>query len=420
MGNVDDNYLNQHQIYFAKSDLRSAFKILPILPTQRHLLIYKAKHPVSRKMYWFVEKTLPFGASISCAKFQLFSDSLRHILEYATGQHDRVTNYLDDFLFIARDEQEVNQLVRDFLAICEQIGCPVALDKTEWGTTSIVFLGVLLNGRRHCLALPDDKILKAIRLLKLTCDAKKMTVKMIQRLAGTLNFLCKAIIPGRTFTRSMYEKLKIVDSKGSPLKPYHHVNINQQFKFDCGVWQIFLENASANQLCRPFIDLTDQLEAVHLNFATDATLNPNLGMGGIFQNRWFAQKWDKQFIIDQQPSICYLELFALVTAVLIWGSDKRLCNTRVSILCDNEGVVHMINSMTGKCPHSMKLIRLLALDNLKFNRRIFVKHISSQKNYLADSLSRLDFCRFWRLAPTNTSRYPDCLPTEIWPMQKVW
>ena len=108
----------------------------------------------------------------------------------------------------------VNNMVRQFLEICQNIGCPVALDKTEWGTTQIVFLGILLDGRRHCLMVPEEKVQKALRLLEWVRSSAKITIKTVQKLTGTLNFLSRAIVPGRTFTRSMYDKLKTSDSKG--------------------------------------------------------------------------------------------------------------------------------------------------------------------------------------------------------------
>ena len=42
------------------------------------------------------------------------------------------------------------------------------------------------------------------------------------------------------------------------------------------------------------------------------------------------------------PSIEYLELFALTAAVLTWGS--KLKNRRITIFCDNLSVVCMINN----------------------------------------------------------------------------
>ena len=134
------------KIYLAKSDLKSTFRILPILPQQRRFLIMKAKNPKNGKTMFFIEKCLPFGASISCVRFQLFSDSLRHITEFMIGRQFVITNYLDDYLFIHTEETGCNGMVRTFLEVCENIGCPVALEKTEWASLQVVFLEILLDG----------------------------------------------------------------------------------------------------------------------------------------------------------------------------------------------------------------------------------------------------------------------------------
>ena len=229
-------------LFFAKSDLRSAFRILPILPSQRCYLLMKARHPQTKEYMFFVEKNLPFGASVSCAKFQLFSDSLQFLVEKMAGSSFSVTNYLDDYLFIHYSAEGCNYLVRQFLELCSLINCPVAMDKTEWATPRIVFLGILMDGRKHMLVVPEEKKIKALHWLKWVRDHSKITIKMVQKLTGTLNFLGKAIVPGRTFTRSLYSKLKIKDSQGNPLKQYHHVAMGAEFKSDCQMWEFFLLN----------------------------------------------------------------------------------------------------------------------------------------------------------------------------------
>ena len=45
-----------------------------------------------------------------------------------------------------------------------------------------------------------------------------------------------------------------------------------------------------------------------------------LGIGGIFGNRWIVTKWGEDFMEKYQPSIEYLELYALVAGVLTWVS----------------------------------------------------------------------------------------------------
>ena len=68
----------------------------------------------------------------------------------------------------------------------------------------------------------------------------------------------------------------------------------------------------------------------------------------------------------------------------------------------------------------MVLIRLLSLNCLKYNRRIWVQYVKSEENILADSLSRLDFKRFWCNAPPNMDRQPTSLSTDLWPVSKIW
>ena len=80
----------------------------------------------------------------------------------------------------------------------------------------------------------------------------------------------------------------------------------------------------------------------------------------------------------------------------------------------------MVNNLSSSCPNCMTLLRLLVLNNLKHDRRVFVKYISSKANYLADSLSRLDFDRFRRLGGNKMNDYPNKVSALIWLLDKIW
>ena len=58
----------------SKSNMKSAFRNLGILKSNWRYLIMMAKSPKDGLSYYFVDKCLPFGASISCAIFQAFSN----------------------------------------------------------------------------------------------------------------------------------------------------------------------------------------------------------------------------------------------------------------------------------------------------------------------------------------------------------
>ena len=78
---------------------------------------------------------------------------------------------------------------------------PIALDKTFWATTRMVFLGLLIDMEFQLVLIPKEKLLKGQYLVELILEkkSKKATVKELQQLCGFLNFLGRAIVPGRAF-----------------------------------------------------------------------------------------------------------------------------------------------------------------------------------------------------------------------------
>ena len=243
-------------------------------------------------------------------------------------------------------------------------------------------------------------------------------VRMIQKLCWFLNFLNHAIVPGHTFTRCMYDKLRLRNKQGRMLKAYHHVNLDVGFRRDCEMWLMFLNQVSEQNICRPFTDLSAFEYADTLQFHTDAAKKAGCGMRAVFCNEWVTRIWNTNFLMEQDPSIEFLELYALTVGVLTWQSN--LVNNRFIIFCDNQAVMGMVNNMTSKCPQCMKLIRILTRNVLQCNRWILVRYIATKMNILADALSRGEYKRFWRFTPENMKAEPSKIPEEIWPIEKIW
>ena len=88
------------------------------------------------------------------------------------------------------------------------------MEKTEWTSSVMVFLGILINGKTHTLSIPENKRLKALDLINYALMKKKVTIKFVQKLTGTLNFINRAIVPRRAFTKGMYDKLRLKDKEG--------------------------------------------------------------------------------------------------------------------------------------------------------------------------------------------------------------
>ena len=79
--------------------MKSTFRNLPIKKADWFLLVMKVKNPKDGKTYYFVDKCLPFGASISCSHFQRFSNCVAFLVKKKSGRD--TNNYLDDFFFAA-------------------------------------------------------------------------------------------------------------------------------------------------------------------------------------------------------------------------------------------------------------------------------------------------------------------------------
>ena len=407
-------------IYSGKSDMKSAFRNLPIAPQDYMLLIMKATNPKDGLVYYFVDKCLPFGASISCAIFQEFSNSVAWIFKARTGK--KTVNYLDDYYFAALVKALCDGQIRAFLEICDLIGFPVSLEKTEWGTTIIVFLGFLIDAVNQIVGIPVEKVERAIKAINdvLNKKSKKITVHQLQKLCGFLNHLCRCIIPGRAFIRRLYAYT------GNNLLPHHHIKVTQEMKSDLGMWLTFL--GSPNIYCRPFMDFNNLWNAHILFWYTDASANRALGFGGIFDGKYFWGKWsdssqpgERNFIDKYNPSIEFLELYGVAVSVFLWL--KYVPNRHICLFTDNESVMNMVNNSSSSCKHCMVLIRMITLEGLRHNVRIHAKHVRSKENFLADSLSRLNFREFYKDVDRLgivLDEEPESIPEELWPIQKLW
>ena len=275
----------------AKSDMSSAFRHVPLALSQWALMVMMAIHPVTGVKYYFVDKCLPFGSSISCAIFQAVSDAIAFLVKFRSRKPN--VNYLDDYLFAAAIRRLCDKQVEIFLEICEQIHFPVALEKTYWSSCIMVFLGLLLDTARQLVCIPEDKIRKALNWIEFFMNKKnkKVTILQVQKLCGTLNFLCKCIVPGRAFLRRLYARTR-------GMKQHHHVKLTSENMRDFCTWKFFLEHPSVYS--RSFI-LPEIQDATVSDMYSDASRNFKLGFGAYCGPEWTFGKWEESFCEKAQP-----------------------------------------------------------------------------------------------------------------------
>lgn len=120
----------------------------------------------------------------------------------------------------------------------------------------------------------------------------------------------------------------------------------------------------------------------------------NTSFGGLFDRSWLSASFN-YVGIPARRSITFKELFAITVAVTIWSMFLQSRN--IIFHCNNQSVVHILNSGTSRCHHIMSLIHCLFYVCCKFNIVIAAVHIPRLKNSPAVALSQLQVGQFQEL-----------------------
>lgn len=387
---IDDAIAKIKQVgqgcYLAKTDIESAFRLLPINPADYSLLGFKWKG----KFYY--DKCLPMGCSSSCSIFEKFSSALEWIACNKLNIPEAI-HILDDFLFIVRTKPNCHASLNIFEAFCDESKIPLVVAKTVGPDTELPFAGVELDTVKSEARLPADKLNKCRMLLAGFLQCRKATLRQIQSLVGLLNFAATVVRPGRPFMR------RLIDLTIGLRKPHHRRRITDQVKEDLTVWARFLNEYNG----RSFFISDRFLSSATLHFFTDASTTR--GFGAVFGSHWTFGPWLEEF---QSYNIAVLEFYPIVLAIHLWGSEIR--NRSVVCHTDNMSIMHVINNQTSKNPMLMNLLRRLVLKCLRLNVVLLAQHIPGLSNIQADLLSRLQIQKF---KEASKGYGMDCRPTLV-------
>ena len=209
--------------FLAKTDVKNAFRIIPIHPDDYGLLGMQW-----RGLYYY-DRCMPMGCSSSCLTFEMFSTAVEWIARN-TRKIDYILHILDDYLLVAPTEQLCQQQLNLFLSLCSYLGIPIAPEKTCGPSTTKSFGGIELDSVFLEARLTRDKIEKCISLISDFIHRKKVTLKEVQSLNGLLNFACSVIRPGRAFLR------RLIDLTVGVRLPNHYIILNREVKEDLKTW----------------------------------------------------------------------------------------------------------------------------------------------------------------------------------------
>ena len=180
--------------FLAKTDIKNAFRIIPIRPEDYNLL-----GMCWQGLYYF-DRCMPMGCSSSCKTFELFSTAIEWVAQHKL-HIECILHLLDDFLIVSPTEDLCTRQLEIFLMCCNYLGIPMAPEKTMGPSTTITFAGIELDSVEMEARLPQKKLDKCKELISEFLKRRKVTLKEIQSLTGLLNFACAVVVPGRAFLR---------------------------------------------------------------------------------------------------------------------------------------------------------------------------------------------------------------------------
>ena len=349
-----------------KRDLKRAYRQFRVDPYDFPLLGFKWEDQ------YFFDIVLPMGlrsAAMACQR-------ITNAVSYICAQHGfDVLNYLDDFQGVETPDN-ADRAFRFTQSLLNTLGLVESHEKACPPSTTMTCLGVQVDTVDMTISVTPARVQELSLLLDTWLHKKSATKRELQSLLGKLSFVSKCVRQSRIFL------MRLLDLLRSVKRNHHHVNVTSECRKDIKWWKEFLPQFNGVSII-----YTSCWSSPDEVFATDACLT---GCGGCSGSRIFHKEFPADVLV-QFPFIHQLECLAILVAVRLWGSAWK--GLRLTVFCDNEAVVQVLNS--GKTRDALlgKLLRNIWLVSATNEFELRAVHLPGVENRVADLLSR------WHLNP---------------------
>ncbi|XP_016535343.1 proline-rich protein 36-like [Poecilia formosa] len=214
--------------WLAKADITDAFKIMPVHPSQWHLLGAKW----DAKFYFFVR--LSFGCRSSPSLFNSLSEALCWILLNVV-RLPFVLHLLDDFLLIDPPSHSSRSL-SELKALFNRVGVPLSEEKTVGPSKRLEFLGITLDSKEMVASLPADKLSRIREISQAHLSSTTLSKRQLLSLLGHLNFAMRIIPQGRSFIS------RLLDLANSVPSLFDQVVLDAGCRSDLAFWSSLLNS----------------------------------------------------------------------------------------------------------------------------------------------------------------------------------
>lgn len=283
---------------------------------------------------------------------------------------DLLVVYLDDFLIIAKSQEECARALLVLIQLLRKLGFAIHWGKVVDPTQKITFLGIELDSIGMCLRLPQGKLDIFREELQSFLSRKRATKRQLQSLAGRLSWAASVVKGRQVFLRRIFNKISLL--------PHgcHRTILSFEVREDIMWWSQVMQtfNGKARVLD------SKPLECVFTDACDDAA-------GGSFGLDWFYFNWNQDWPEARNFHINEKEIVAVVLAAYRWAPFWR--NKQVVVHSDNTVTVASLNKCTSRNKVIMKCLRSLFWLSATYNFHLTSHFIPGVFNLAADSASRL-------------------------------
>ena len=146
----------------------------------------------------------------------------------------------------------------DFLHGClQQFWSSLGVRQNDGPNTRMTFLGLVIDTIAQEIQVPSDKMATVMDKLDNALSKRKLKLRQLQSLLGSLNFICKAVHPGRAFLRRLFDLTSGVQ------KPHYRVRISSGARADMLAWKNFLTHFNGCHIPREDLTFQPHFAFVH-------------------------------------------------------------------------------------------------------------------------------------------------------------
>ena len=376
--------------YGAKCDYENGFRLAKLGPSMRRFGIYQAKGR------FYIDLRVSMGHSASPKLYQETTSTIVQAYKRYAITHlglrtvPHIWVFLDDTMILGKTEQETRFLLTEYMKFTEKLGFKIKASKTVWPTQTIELLGFMCDLRTGHTYISKEKRDRYIQSLDLVLQGQ-FNLKLLQKLAGKLQFTASPMAPMKAFLPPIYERISMLDQGiHKKFTPLHLLNLR--------VWKKFLQTQHRSEIAYTLGRLPYHPQEIWTDSST-------WGMGAYFaQGAWISEAWHNgpkkitRFMVNiaEEPGITINALeYAAVLIPLYYLTEgaHRIGHTPlrkrfIRIFCDNKATIFWIQKSCARSPlpHVLSLI----FEGLAFSYglRFQIEFVRSEDNKLADALSR--------------------------------